>query len=438
VRVINIKGAFLKAKVPENLELMIKMEGELAQMMNDIHPNFTIHSDGCMYLRCVNALYGHVEAARLFYDDLNQSLTEKMGFGRNCYDPCVYNKDTQDGVVTVRTHVDDLTVSSISEKQILKFIDELKEIYGEITVNDETSHDYLGMIMIHHVERQTIEISMEKYINCCINEFIDEEPDERIQLVKTPATNYLFKTRDMDKISQRKGKLFHSTVAKLLFIAKRARPDILLAVSFLTTRVKEPDKDDWNKLIRILGYLKNTEELHITLHCKEIKDLVWYIDGSYATHDDMKGQNGAVLMIGDCAVLCRSSKQKVNSRSSTESELLAVDDALPTIQWTKSFMHDQGYDLKTYLIEDNRSTMLLMKNGKMSSGKRTKHFDIRYFYVKDLIDRGVINVSHCMSEDMIADFFTKPLQGKRFDKFRDVILNVKSNRHNNRAQERVG
>jgi hypothetical protein len=82
--------------------------------------------------------------------------------------------------------------------------------------------------------------------------------------------------------------------------------------------------------------------------------------------------------------------------------------------------------------------MLLMKNGKMSSGKRTKHFDIRYFYVKDLIDRGVINVSHCMSEDMIADFFTKPLQGKRFDKFRDVILNVKSNRHNNRAQERVG
>ncbi len=83
--------------------------------------------------------------------------------------------------------------------------------------------------------------------------------------------------------------------------------------------------------------------------------------------------------------------------------------------------------------------MLLMKNGKMSSGKRTKHFDIRYFYVKDLIDRGVINVvSHCISEDMIADFFTKPLQGKRFDKFRDVILHVKSNRHNNRAQECVG
>jgi len=65
---------------------------------------------------------------------------------------------------------------------------------------------------------------------------------------------------------------------------------------------------------------------------------VWYIDGSYVTHKDMKGQNGVVLVTGDCAVLFRSSKQKINTRSSTESELLVVDDALPTIQWTKNFM----------------------------------------------------------------------------------------------------
>ncbi len=102
----------------------------------------------------------------------------------------------------------------------MKFIDELKEKYREITVNDEVSHVYLGMIMLHNVERQTIEISMEKYINCCINEFVDEEPDERIKLVNTPATNYLFKTRGMEKVSQRRVKLFHSTVAKLLFIKK--------------------------------------------------------------------------------------------------------------------------------------------------------------------------------------------------------------------------
>ncbi len=65
--------------------------------------------------------------------------------------------------------------------------------------------------------------------------------------------------------------------------------------------------------------------------------LIWYIDGSYAIHEDMKGQNGAVLMLGDNVILSRSSKQKVNTGSSTESELIAIDDALPTVQWARNY-----------------------------------------------------------------------------------------------------
>lgn len=133
---------------------------------------------------------------------------------------------------------------------------------------------------------------------------------------------------------------------------------------------------------------------------------------SYASHDDMKGHSRAVLLAGNCAVLFKSNKQKVNTRSSTKTELIAIDDALPTIQWTKKFLCEQGYDLETMIKEDNRSTILLMKNGKLSSGKRTKHLNICYFYVKDLIDQGVLKISHCISDNVIADFLTKPLQGK--------------------------
>jgi hypothetical protein len=64
-----------------------------------------------------------------------------------------------------------------------------------------------------------------------------------------------------------------------------------------------------------------------------------------------------------------------------------------------------------------------MKNGRLSSGKRTKHFDIRYFYVKDLLERGIVSIEHCTTEEMIADFFTKPIQGKKFQTMRDIILN---------------
>jgi hypothetical protein len=139
---------------------------------------------------------------------------------------------------------------------------------------------------------------------------------------------------------------------------------------------------------------------------------------------DMRGQTGAVLTTGECSVLFKSCKQKVNTRSSTETELIAVDDILPTVQWAKSFMAEQGYELETEIREDNRSTMLLMRNGRLSSGKRTKHLDVRYFYLKDLIDRGMIKLSHCVSDSMIADYFTKPTQGKRFLALRNLILNL--------------
>jgi len=83
------------------------------------------------------------------------------------------------------------------------------------------------------------------------------------------------------------------------------------------------------------------------------------------THEDMKGHNGVVMTIGSNVVLSRSNKQKVNTRSSREAELIAVDDTLPTVQWTKLFMKDQRYDLEINIKEDNKSSRLLMKNGQL-------------------------------------------------------------------------
>jgi len=250
-------------------------------------------------------------------------------------------------------------------------------------------------------------------------------PEEKLKPACTPATNYLFKVRKGSNIDlpKQKASLFHSMVAKLLFVGKRARPDILLAVSFLMTRVKSPDQDDWKKLLRLMGYLKCTSELCLTLMCRSLNDFTWFIDGSYASHDDMRGQSGAVMFAGNCAVLFKSNKQKVNTRSSTKTEFIAIDDVLPTVQWTQKFLLEQGYDLETLIKEDNRSTILLMKNGKLSSGKRMKHLDVRYFYVKDLLDRGILKINHCVSDNMIADFLTKTIQGNCLKLLRDIILN---------------
>jgi len=279
------------------------------------------------------------------------------------------------------------------------------------------------MILRYQPDKKRIILNMKNYVKAILDEF---EQSECMKQVNTPASNNLFRVRQESEdilLSNEKASIFHSTIAKLLFLAKRGRPDILLAVSFLTTRVKRPDGDDWKKMIRVLGYLKGTLDLDLTISCDELSSLTWYIDGSYAVHEDMKGQSGSVLMIGGNTILSKSNKQKINTRSSTETELIAVDDMLPTVQWATLFMKDQGYYLETIIKEDNKSAILLMKNGRLSSGKRTKRLDIRYFYVQDLIRRGIVKIEHCRTEDMIADFFTKPLQGRRFKLLRDIILN---------------
>jgi hypothetical protein len=179
--------------VPEDLELIMKMDGQLAELlMNKLRSDFKIDEEGVMYLRCVKALYGHIEAARLFYDDLNQTLTEKMNFVRNRYDPCVYNKRMDCGIVTARTHVDDIKFSAVLEDELTKVIDDLKEHYKEITIHEEDSHDYLGMIMMHDIKDQKVTIDMRKYISDCLDGFQDQEPDEKIKTVNTPATDHLF------------------------------------------------------------------------------------------------------------------------------------------------------------------------------------------------------------------------------------------------------
>jgi hypothetical protein len=210
-----------------------------------------------LYLRCVKALYGHIEAARLFYDELDNSFINKMYFVKNKYDPCVYNKDTEDGKVMIRTHVDNLKVLSKEKSQIQIVVDQLTKIYKEITVHEGEVHDYLGMIMEHDRETRSVRTSMKKYISDTIDGFIYEESGIDLKITKTPATNNLFKTRqEVDGLSRQQAGLFHARVAKLLFVAKRARPDILLAISFLTTRVKNPDQDDWEKTTSSIGIFK--------------------------------------------------------------------------------------------------------------------------------------------------------------------------------------
>ena len=92
----------------------------------------------------------------------------------------------------------------------------------------------------------------------------------------------------------------------------------------------------------------------------------------------------------------------------------------------KLFLEAQGYGIKkNILYQDNKSTILLEQNGRKSSGKRTRHLNIRYFFLTDQIEKVHINIEYCPTDDMLGDYMSKPLQGKKFREFRRQILNLK-------------
>lgn len=131
------------------------------------------------------------------------------------------------------------------------------------------------------------------------------------------------------------------------------------------------------------------------------------------------------MTLGAGTIINDSSAQKLVTRSSTEAEVVGVHDELPKVLWTALFLQEQGFAADESIVyQDNMSAMLLEKNGRASSSKRTRHMNIRYFHIKDRVDSGDILIEHCPTEEMIADFFTKPLQGGQFYRLRDYIMNI--------------
>jgi hypothetical protein len=240
----------------------------------------------------------------------------------------------------------------------------------------------------------------------------------------TPAASSLFKVNKNSKpLDTQSKKQFHSMTAKLLYLSKRIRPDILTAVSFLTTRVQNPTEEDQSKLERVLKYIKATKTLGIVLEADKFITVIAYVDAAYGVHDDYKSHTGATITLFKGPVYAKSSKQKLMTKSSTEAELVAISDVLSQIIGIKNFLEDQGYKMSpAKLFEDNMSTISLVKSGK-SNSNRTRHIAIRFFFVSDRVNQNEIEIEYLPTGSMIADILTKPLQGNLFRMLRDQLLN---------------
>ncbi len=194
--------------------------------------------------------------------------------------------------------------------------------------------------------------------------------------------NLFVVNKDCEKVSEAASVAFYTIVAKTLYVTKRARPDTSLAIAFLTTRVRALNTDDWEKLCHLMKYLRGDQDHPFILSGEHDGVLMWYLDAAFVVYPNMRGHTGGGLTMGHGFPIAVSTKQKLNTKSSTESELVGVDDMMPIILWTCYFLLEQGYGvIENLLLQDNKSLILLERNGRASSGKRTRHINVHYFFI---------------------------------------------------------
>jgi len=147
----------------------------------------------------------------------------------------------------------------------------------------------------------------------------------------------------------------------------------------------------------------------------------------HLTHSaSWNGQTGVVIMLGKHGgpVWAASVKQKIVGRSSTETELIALDYPLPQVMAISYILKELGYDVRPIVVyQDNQSTIKMTQKGYDASS-HTKHILVRYFYIKERVDAGDVIIQYLPTEHMIADLLTKPLTGKLFKIMRQLILNL--------------
>ena len=240
----------------------------------------------------------------------------------------------------------------------------------------------------------------------------------------SPATDGLFEAREgAELVAEATRVWFHKVVAMVLYLAKRTKPECLTAVSYLSTRVTKCTTDDVDKLQRLVRYIRATRDHGLVLMPGAGGITVkLYVDASYGVHHDGKSHTGSCVVIGDIgAVHCRSSKQLIVTKSSTEAELVGLSDSANQGIFIRTFLTAQGHAMPPMtILQDNQSCMALIARSR-SGAERTRHIQIRYFWVKERVDTGEVKIEYLRTEDMYANVLTKPLQGAQFVRERGCL-----------------
>jgi hypothetical protein len=367
-------------------------------------------------VQIIKSLYGQKQSPKIWNDHLNNILI-KMGFERCPVSPCLYRYigDNVD-YMYITIHVDDGLAMSDSLQTIQNFMKEFQTYIKEATlfypvkkflgmeISEDDNHAYV------HQHEYIKNIKLLDIDSNCKFERIPMKPNVNLRIQEQDDT-----LQPLLNVS-----------GVLRYISDRSRPDLLVSVGEMSSNgAPYPSKAHYEVAKNILRYVKSSKDDRLTLGGNDPVVLEAYSDASYITSGTCKSRLGGCLFLSKNSgtIHAFSTNDTTVSHSSCEAEIKAIDLTIKAVIHARdllSFFNEEQTE-KTIIYTDSQSSITLLQT--LKSKKNTRHINVRIHFIREALNKNLIELKFVGTDDNIADGLTKPLEPLKFKKFKKRLIN---------------
>jgi hypothetical protein len=398
----DIQSAFVNAELTEEIFVSLPPEA----------------GPGRRLARLRKSLYGLKQAAHSWAAASDRLLMAIPGMTKSNTEAAWYHYTSPSGdvVAHVLVYVDDYVVCTNSPSWYASFVSHFASIYELSDLGVLSNALGMGIEWGNNKVVLTRRVPIERTL-------------QKFGLADARPSMYPFEPGCSLKIPE-EGDSHHpflNLLGELRYHARSSRPDINTALAVLGRFSAKNQSTHYEALKRVARYLKGTPEMTLILQkgvggVNGSLRLSMYVDASYASCPDTgRSISGYVICLNGNVVLAISKRQATVACSTTESEIIAFSEGCKDLIYVHRLVSQfHQVELPMTVHEDNLGTIDVLSN-PVNNG-RTKHIDVRHFWVRELVEAGTIRMQHIDTDKNVADFLTKPLTGEKFRTFREAVL----------------
>ncbi|GJR22917.1 retrovirus-related pol polyprotein from transposon TNT 1-94 [Tanacetum coccineum] len=344
------------------------------------------------------------QAPRAWYDLLSKFLLSQE-FSKGTVDPTLFIRRQGKDILLVQIYVDDIIFASTTPELCDQFS---KIICSKFKMSMMGKISFFLGLQISQSPRG-IFINQSKYALESLKKYGMESSD--------PVDTPMVEKSKLDEDTQGKAvdpTHYRGMVGTLMYLTT-SRPDLTFAVCMCARYQAKPTKKHLHAVKRIFKYLRGTVNRGLWYPKDSSIALIAYADADHAgCQDTRRSTSGCMQLLGDRLVSWSSKRQKSAAISSTKAEYIALSGCCAQVLWMRSQLTDYGLGFnKIPMYYDNKSAIALCCNNVQHS--RSKHIDIRFHFIKEQVENGVVELYFVNTEYQLADIFTKALGRERIE-----------------------